>query len=152
MDRQSAIEYLLDHYESPRNYGSFPDADVVLSGGQPDCGDQVTMYLKVDATGQYIARLTFEGEGCSISQAAASILTEMVQGAPLTHVDAMEFDTLGDQMGHTVVRHRPRCATLALGTLKAAIAQYRAGRTGDTLAPYSSGMRDTGDSTCRATS
>lgn len=152
MDRQSAIEYLLDHYESPRNYGPLPDADVVLPGGQPDCGDQVTIYLKVDATGERIAGLTFEGAGCSVSQAAASILTEMLQGVPLNRVDTLEFDTLGDQLGHEIVRNRPRCATLALGTLKAAIAQYRTSRTSDAPDPYSPGMRDTGDSIHRAKS
>ncbi len=131
MDRQSAIEYLLDHYESPRNYGPLPDADVVVPIEQPDCGDQVTIYLKVDAAGERIASLTFEGTGCAVSQAAASILTEMLQGASLTRVEALECETLGDWLGHEVVRNRPRCATLALGTLKAAIAQYRTAQTPD---------------------
>lgn len=152
MDRQRAIETLLDHYESPRNYGRLSDVDVVLSGGQPDCGDQVTIYLKVDATGEYIAGLTFEGTGCSVSQAAASIVTEMLQGAPLTWVEALECETLGDWLGHDVVRNRPRCATLALGTLKAAVAHYRAGHAPAASGPGSSGMRDTGDYARRAQS
>ncbi len=152
MDRQSAIEYLLDHYESPRNYGPLLEADVVVPGQQPDCGDQVTIYLKVDATEERIARLTFEGTGCAVSQAAASMLTEMLQSASLTQVEALESETLGDWLGHAVVRNRPRCATLALGTLKAAIAQYRAAHTPDPPDRYSPGMRDTGDRPRRATS
>lgn len=126
MDRQEIIDLLLDHYESPRNYGAQAEADVTLAGGNPDCGDQVTIYLKVDGAGERIERLTFEGQGCTISQAAASILTERFAAAPLDQVEALDFNTLIDDLGRAVVGSRPRCATLALGTLKAAIARYRA--------------------------
>src|SRR5215475_10739527 len=80
VDRQEAIEFLLDHYQHPRNHGPLADADVTMPGGNPGCGDIVTIYLKVGASGDQVEKVTFEGEGCTISQAAASILTEMAEG------------------------------------------------------------------------
>lgn len=125
MDRQEAIEYLLDHYQHPRNHGAFEPVDVTMPGGNPGCGDVVTIYLKINQAGTAIERVTFEGSGCTISQAAASILAELVDGKPLGDVDAMDFNDMIDLLGREVVSTRPRCATLALGTLKAAITKYR---------------------------
>src|SRR5215207_8563911 len=125
VDRQEAIEFLLDHYQNPRNHGPLDAVDVTMPGGNPGCGDIVTIYLKVNAAGDQIEHVSFEGAGCTISQAAASILTEMVEGRPLAEIDDMDFNDMIDQLGREVVNTRPRCATLALGTLKAAITQYR---------------------------
>jgi nitrogen fixation NifU-like protein len=124
VDRQESIEYLLDHYQHPRNHGALEHPDVTMPGGNPGCGDVVTIYLKVGGSDN-VERVTFEGNGCTISQAAASILTEMVEGKPLTDVDEMDFNDMIDELGREVVNTRPRCATLALGTLKAAITKYR---------------------------
>jgi nitrogen fixation NifU-like protein len=125
VDRQEAIEFLLDHYQHPRNHGSLADADVTMPGGNPGCGDIVTIYLKVGASGDQVEKVTFEGEGCTISQAAASILMEMTEGKPFSMIDEMDFNDMIDYLGREVVNTRPRCATLALGTLKAAITKYR---------------------------
>jgi nitrogen fixation NifU-like protein len=124
VDRQESIEYLLDHYQHPRNHGALEHPDVTMPGGNPGCGDVVTIYLKVGGSDN-VERVTFEGNGCTISQAAASILTEMVEGKPLADVDEMDFNDMIDELGREVVNTRPRCATLALGTLKAAITKYR---------------------------
>jgi len=125
LDRQEAIEFLLDHYQNPRNHGAFEPVDVTMPGGNPGCGDVVTIYLKVNDAGDTIEHITFEGTGCTISQAAASILTEMVDGKSLAEIDQMDFNDMIDTLGREVVNTRPRCATLALGTLKAAITKYR---------------------------
>jgi nitrogen fixation protein NifU and related proteins len=125
VDRQEAIEFLLEHYEQPRHHGALAAPDVTMPGGNPGCGDVVTIYLKVDPAGETIQEATFEGEGCTISQAAASILLEQMQGQPLAAVEAMDFGWMIDELGREVVQSRPRCATLALGTLKAAIKKYR---------------------------
>lgn len=128
MDRQAAIEIILDHYEAPRNRGALADADVAMPGGNPGCGDVVTMYLKVDRDADRVEGLTFEGEGCTISQAAASILTELVADAPLQKIEEMDYHAMMDVLGREVAQTRPRCATLALGTLKLAIKKYRSDR------------------------
>jgi nitrogen fixation NifU-like protein len=125
VNRQDIIDHLLDHYDQPRNHGPLPDADVRMPGGNPDCGDVVTVYLKIDQVGERIERMTFEGQGCTISQAAASILTEMAAGKSLDEVAFMDANAMLDVLGREVVQTRPRCATLALNTLKLAVAQYR---------------------------
>jgi nitrogen fixation NifU-like protein len=130
VDRQAIIDRLFDHYERPRHHGPLAGADVVYSGGIPDCGDMVTVYLKLDAAGERLAGLSFEGRGCTISQAAASLLAERLQGAPLSELDGLDDQAMLDMLGREVVRARPRCATLALNTLKAALLHHRAGDVG----------------------
>jgi nitrogen fixation NifU-like protein len=125
MDRQAIIDRLLEHYERPRHYGPIADADVALPGGIPDCGDTVTIYLKADAAGERVAELRFEGRGCTISQAAASLLAERLQGTTLADVLAMEDTALFELIGAEVARSRPRCATLALHTAQSAVHVYQ---------------------------
>jgi nitrogen fixation NifU-like protein len=128
MDRQAIIDRLLEHYERPRHYGPIADADVALPGGIPDCGDTVTVYLKADEAGERVAELRFEGRGCTISQAAASLLADELQGAPLAAILAMEDAALFELIGAEVARARPRCATLALHTLQSAVHVYQRAR------------------------
>lgn len=137
MDRQFYIEQLLDHYQNPRNKGPLPDADVIMGGGNPGCGDVVTIYLKVDGEGR-VERVTFEGEGCTISQAGASMVTEMMEGKPLAEIQAMGFDPIIDAMGREVVMTRFRCATLGIGVLKGAVDAYLRGERGGEPAPLPS--------------
>jgi nitrogen fixation NifU-like protein len=124
VDRQAYIELLLDHYENPRNRGKLADADVVQGGGNPGCGDIVTMYLKIDDQDR-IANVTFEGEGCTISQAGASVVTELVMGKTLREIEEMDLNSIIDELGRDVVVSRTRCATLGLGTVKGAVAEFR---------------------------
>ena len=102
-------------------------ADVQLGGGNPGCGDLITLYLKVDAE-ERINEVSFEGEGCTISQAGGSIITEIVEGMTLDEVKTLGAATMIEEMGEDVVKSRVRCATLALGTLQAAVDQLRRDR------------------------
>ena len=132
MDRQEAIEFLVDHYQNPRNRGPLENADVHLTGGNPGCSDRVEMYAKVGPDGR-VERVSFEGEGCTISMAAASYVTELVQGMTLDEVEQLSPETLMDDLGREVVMTRPTCATVALGTLKKGLHELHmhqlAGRT-----------------------
>jgi nitrogen fixation NifU-like protein len=123
MDRQYYIDLLLDHYENPRNRGKLDDADVTTSGGNPGCGDIVTMHATV--RDGVLEQVRFEGEGCTISQAGASLIAERFEGRPMAEVEEMGFEEIVDAMGKDVVTSRIRCATVALGTLKAAVQEYR---------------------------
>ncbi len=123
MDRQFYIDLLLDHYENPRNKGKLDDADVSTSGGNPGCGDIVTMHVKI--RDGMLDTVRFEGEGCTISQAGASIVAERFEGRPTSEVEEVGFEEIVDTMGKDVVTSRLRCATVALGTLKAAVEEYR---------------------------
>ena len=123
MDRQEAIEFLLDHYENPRNYGPLENPDVSLSGGNPGCADVITMNARFDKNGKLEA-VSWEGEGCTISRAAASYVTELVAGMTTAEIEQMSFEDLIEQLGREVVMTRPTCATLALGTLKKGVHDY----------------------------
>ncbi len=128
MTREEIVDFLVEHARSQTHRGRLTDADVVVPGGNPGCGDVVTIFLKVDREGERIEQLSFEGEGCTISQAAASVLVGMVQGADLGRIEAMDYNDMVDALGREVVQSRPRCATLALATLKSAVREYRASR------------------------
>jgi nitrogen fixation NifU-like protein len=121
LTRQEQMEFILDHYENPRHRGPLDDAEAVVEGGNPGCGDIVKVYVKVK-DGRLVA--TFEGEGCTISQASASYLMDEVNGKPLDEVLAIDYDDLMDNLGKEIVQQRTRCATLSLDTLRAAIRKY----------------------------
>ncbi len=123
MDRQEAIEFLLDHYENPRNYGALDHPDVSLSGGNPGCADIITMHARFDKDGK-LEDVHWEGEGCTISRAAASYVTEITRGMTAEEVEGMSFEDLIEELGRELVMTRPTCATLALGTLKKGVHDY----------------------------
>jgi nitrogen fixation NifU-like protein len=124
--RQESIDFILDHYENPRRHGALPEADLVLKGGNPGCGDVVTIYLKLDPA-ERVMDASFEGEGCTISQAAASVMMAKVVGRTLAEIAALGPETVVDEMGREVVSTRLRCASLALNTLKSAEKHFHAG-------------------------
>jgi len=123
VDRETRIAWLVDHFQHPRHRGPLADADVRMPGGNPGCGDLVTAYVKAPRDQDRVAALTFEGEGCTLSQAAASILAERVnkQHPTFDEVLGLTYEEMMDLLGRDLVSSRPRCATLALGTLKAAV-------------------------------
>lgn len=124
MDRQEAIEFLIDHYENPRNNGPLEHADVSLSGGNPGCADVITMHARFGEDGRLEA-VNWEGEGCTISRAAASYVTEITEGMTAEEIEGMSFEDLIEQLGRELVMTRPTCATLALGTLKKGVHEFR---------------------------
>lgn len=127
LSRQDYIELILDHHDNPRNHRKIEDPDVEGSGGNPGCGDIVVIYLKLAEDGR-VADASFQGEGCTISQAAASMLTENLVGKSLDEVKAMSYEDIISDMGREVVSSRTRCATLALSTTKAAVDDYLSAR------------------------
>ena len=130
MDRQLQIQILLDHYERPRHRGPLGDADVTMPGGNPGCGDVVTVYLKGGEDQEHIHDVTYEGEGCTISMAASSMILEDIHDGNLTMDEVLELDynEMIEKLGRQVVASRPKCATLGLGTVKAAIRKYQKDR------------------------
>ncbi len=133
MDRAAQLAFVLDHAANPRNRGTLADADVVSAVGSPECGDRVTIYLKVGDDAR-IAAATFTGDTSTIGRAAASLLTEMVTGRTLDEASVLSHEALVEALGSDIVAVRPRSATLVLDTLQTAIAAYRrrahAGRSG----------------------
>ena len=124
--REEQIEFIMDHYEDPRNFGKLDEATVSQKGGNPGCGDIVTIYLKLSLEpDEKVEKITFEGEGCTISQAGASIVTELIQGKSLKEIDEIPHDAIIDIMGREIALTRPKCSTLALNTVREAIRTYR---------------------------
>jgi nitrogen fixation NifU-like protein len=122
MDRAEALEVILDHYQNPRNYGEMPGADVSQQGGNPGCGDIVTMFLKFD--GDRLEEVTYTGAGCTISQAAASMLTEILPGQTLEEIEAMDYHVVEELLSEELVKTRPKCSTLGLDTVKVAARRF----------------------------
>ncbi len=123
LSRQDYIENILDHHDNPRNKRALEPSDIEASGGNPGCGDIVVMYARLGEDGR-IAEAGFQGEGCTISQAAASMLTEELVGRTLDEVREMSYQDVIEEMGKDVVSSRTRCATLALTIMKNAARDY----------------------------
>src|SRR5262249_40469400 len=108
-------EVILDHYKNPRGHGVLADADAEAEGQNPLCGDEVSIYVAFGDDGETIDEVKFSGRGCAISQAATSMLTEMVQGRTATEVATL------DEIGIPLTPVRLKCAMLGLTTLKVAL-------------------------------
>jgi nitrogen fixation NifU-like protein len=80
-------EMILDHYRRPRNKGELADADETVVMKNPLCGDEITVQLKYD--GDSVADIGFSGRGCSISQASASMMTQLVKGRNIEEIEAL---------------------------------------------------------------
>ena len=114
-------EVILDHYKNPRGHGPMEGPDAQAEGMNPLCGDEVTISVALADDGETIDEVKFEGRGCAISQAATSMLTEMVKGRKASEVAAMPKEDLLEEIGIPLTPVRLKCAMLGLTTLKMAL-------------------------------
>jgi nitrogen fixation NifU-like protein len=114
-------EVILDHYRSPRGHGLIEDADAHAEGQNPLCGDEVAISVRFAADGETIEEIGFEGRGCAISQAATSMLTELVRGRKVSEVATLPREELLEEIGIPLTPIRLKCAILGLGVLKVAL-------------------------------
>ncbi|HZD33623.1 MAG TPA: SUF system NifU family Fe-S cluster assembly protein [Nitrososphaeraceae archaeon] len=120
-------EIILDHYRNPRNKGRISDADVSFHDSNPLCGDEIDIHLKVEDN--VVKDIKFEGRGCAISQASASMLTEMVMNKPLTSVKELGKDDILENIGLVNLGPaRIKCALLSLKVLKMGMVEYYASK------------------------
>jgi nitrogen fixation NifU-like protein len=131
-------EVILDHGKHPRNFRALEDADVSADGFNPLCGDKLTVFVR--GKGARIEETTFQGSGCAISMASASMMSEAVRGATTEEIEAMfqsfhdlvtgevDFETASPALGKLAIFAgvsrfpvRVKCATLAWHTLRAAL-------------------------------
>jgi nitrogen fixation protein NifU and related proteins len=113
-------ELILDHYKNPRHHGLLEPADAKAEGQNPLCGDEVAVSVRL-GDGGVIEEVGFEGRGCAISQAATSMLTDLVQGRAAEEVASMPKEELLDELGIPLTPVRLKCAILGLGVLKLAL-------------------------------
>lgn len=120
-------EIILDHYRNPRNKGSLPNADISIHDSNPLCGDEIDIHLKVEE--DMIKDIKFEGRGCAISQASASMLTEQVLNKPLNAVKDIAKEDILENIGlMNLGPARIKCALLSLKVLKLGMVRYYADR------------------------
>jgi nitrogen fixation NifU-like protein len=116
-------DVILDHNRNPRNFGTLEPADARVEGFNPMCGDRLTVRLRM--AGEAIADIRFEGQGCAISTASASLMTEAVKGRTrLLTDDTAPDDELGKLAALSGVREYParvKCASLCWHTLASAL-------------------------------
>ena len=129
-------EVILDHNKHPRNYGALEDADRNAEGQNPLCGDEITVHVKLD--GDTITDIRFEGSGCAISKASASVMTETLKGKTVEEANALferfhelvtgkadaDLEALGKLAvfgGVSEFPVRVKCATLSWHTTRAAL-------------------------------
>jgi nitrogen fixation protein NifU and related proteins len=116
-------EEVLDHYRHPRHHGTIRDPDAHADGVNPLCGDEVSIDVAFDR--ESISEIKFSGRGCAISQAATSMLTELVIGKTPDEAAALEKDDLLAEVPIPLTPARLKCALLGLTTLKMALHKSR---------------------------
>jgi len=106
-------QQILDHYKNPRNYGEIEDATFSHVGENPMCGDTIQMDVVLDDDEETIKHVRFQGDGCAISQASASMLSEKLPGKSVDELQAMDRDDVIDMLGVDISPMRVKCAVLA---------------------------------------
>ncbi|NOZ50628.1 MAG: SUF system NifU family Fe-S cluster assembly protein [Chloroflexi bacterium] len=112
-------ENILDHYRHPRHKGHLEDPDIHYHDVNPFCGDEITIELKVK-DGRIVG-VAFDGSGCAISQASASMLTEEIVGMTLDEIRKLDKDYVTELLGIPIGPVRLKCALLPLKVLKAGV-------------------------------
>jgi nitrogen fixation NifU-like protein len=114
-------EVILQHYRAPRNFGPLDGADRVGEESNPLCGDHITLRLKVDPSTQRIDEVRFQGDGCAISMASTSMLTEKVKGLTLDEAGHLTGDEVIALLGIPLSPVRIKCALTGFSALGRAL-------------------------------
>jgi len=112
-------EQILEHYKRPHNFGRLDDHDLEFEDSNPFCGDQQRIELKLDPGGR-VSEVAFEGQGCAISTAATSMLTDELVGMSRTELLALPKEFVLELLGIDISATRIKCALLGLKIVKSA--------------------------------
>ncbi len=114
-------DFILEHYRTPHNKGHLDPHDLEFADSNPTCGDEMSMTIQLDEAKDTIADVAFDGRGCAISQASASILTDDLRGKSLDEIKAMDPKQLLDELGVPIGPARLKCALLSYKVLQGAV-------------------------------
>lgn len=114
---------ILDHYKHPRNFKKVPSSNTQRHEANPSCGDSIDMSIAID--NGVIADIGFLGEGCAISLASASLLTEHLRGKTIEEALSLKGEDVERLLGVSVSQRRKKCALLGLLTLQNALLAYQ---------------------------
>ena len=117
-------DFILEHYRNPHNKGVLEPHDLHFADSNPTCGDEMSMTLRLDEQGKRVADVAFDGRGCAISQASASILTDGLRGQSLDELRGMDPGTLLEELGVPIGPARLKCALLSYKVLQGAVAGH----------------------------
>ncbi len=124
-------EIILDYYRNPRNYGKIQDPDISQRDSNPLCGDELEMHLNIKD--DKVTDVKFTGKGCAISQASASMLTELIMGKDFEYVKKLTKEDILDNLGlRDLGPARIKCALLSLKVLKSGLYSYIVDKLKDT--------------------
>lgn len=118
-------ENILDHFRNPRNFGKLKNPDVTHEEVNLVCGDKIGMNLKINSKYKKIEAITFFGEGCAISMASASLLTEFVKGKTMNEIKEINPNAVKKLIGIDPTPARLKCALLPLETLHKALGELQ---------------------------
>lgn len=112
-------EELIDHYQNPRNYGTIVDANVTIELENISCGDRIQMWVKTEKS--IIKEISFEGEGCAVAIASASILSDYAKGKTIKELVNLKLEEFLKLLKVELTISRIKCASLSIETLKKAL-------------------------------
>jgi nitrogen fixation NifU-like protein len=119
VERQAQIDFILNHYQNPRYYGRLENATATHTGVNTGCGDVITFYLAIGPD-ERVTDVSFEGQGCTVSLATASMVAEMITGSTLVDVLEMSPNSVLGLVGAEIANTRSKCVLLGLNTAKEA--------------------------------
>jgi nitrogen fixation NifU-like protein len=114
-------ELILQHYRSPRNFGALEPSDLSGEESNPLCGDHIRLKLRLDPAHLRVEEVRFDGDGCAISMASASMLTEKIKGRTIQEVGAMTRDDVMQMLGIPLSPVRVKCALTSFAALGRAL-------------------------------
>jgi nitrogen fixation NifU-like protein len=114
-------DFILEHYRNPHNKGLLEPHDLQFADSNPTCGDELSMTFVLDSAGERITDVAFDGRGCAISQASASILTDELRGMSLDEAREMDPKDLLEGIGVPIGPARLKCALLSYKVLQGAV-------------------------------
>ena len=114
-------DFILEHYRNPHNRGVLVPSDLAFADSNPTCGDEMSMTLRLDESGDRVTEVAFEGRGCAISQASASILTDELAGKSVQELRDLDPKEVLENLGVPIGPARLKCALLSYKVLQGAV-------------------------------